>query len=167
MGFILTDEIIKNANTYIPLAEKAALAEMVAQKCLEDTGARAKGDIFPPLKRENVVMKSLLLMQVLLEKYLKIDTPDEFRAKDYDEYASAHLLNQLERYKRDVTLKDKTFDLVADYKEFEKYVNTAIFNIKASENDGLTRFADAVKLMGTPENIEKLSAELRALGEQK
>lgn len=158
--FVLTDEMLKNAKTYIPLAEKAAFAETIAERCIEK--AEASQNV-PTTVKENMVLKSLLLMQVLLEEYLGISTGDNFYPKDYDVYAEAHLLNQIERYKKDAVLKNKAFDLLTDYKDFEKFVNTAIFNEKAKHNDALARVVKGLNLLATPENIEKLKENLEQL----
>ena len=105
-------------------------------------------------------------MSVLLMEYLKVTIPDDFSDKDYDRYASSHILNQLERFKSNAELKDKVFDLLNDYRDFKKILDTEIFNEKEVRNDSVERLSAAISIVSNPENIAKMKDELeKKMGE--
>lgn len=170
--FEITEEIIKGAATYIPLEDKMAFAEAVAESVLEPveiTAQKRQSDeviTLPQLWEENPQKKQLFLMQLFLRHYLRISVPDDFSTREYDKYASTHPMNQLERFKGNTEVKHIIFDLLADYKELKKLLDTKIFNLKAIRNDALERFLAGVNLLSTPENLQALSAGLKQATEQ-
>lgn len=170
--FIITEQIIQGAVTYIPLEDKVAFAQAVAESVLEPVEIMSKkvqSDeviALPELYEENSQMKQIFLMQFFLRHYLRLDVPNEFSTSDYDKYASSHPMNQLERFKGNAEVKCKVFDLLADYKELKKHLDIAIFNLKSARNDTLERFLAGVNLLSTPENIRALTDNLRQATEQ-
>lgn len=171
--FVLERDVLVNAKSYMPIAEKIANAKAIAPLCLDDTVPSEQEEvdkkllILPPVKVENSGTKSLLLMNVLFNYYLNIDLPrDENGAvttDTYDKYAGGHILNQIERFKSDYELKDKIFDLLRDYKEFERLVDVEIYNIRYVENDICNRLDAGLSLFMTPEKVEQLTGELKKL----
>lgn len=170
--FILTDEHIKKAKSYMPLSEKESLAKDIADRCLYGlkTEERNKDGesfmSFPPILSEKLGLKSILLMNVLLSFYFDIELPDPEKEKvdwhkTYDFYMGGHLLNQLERFKQNFELKDKVFDVLSDYKEFKKMVETEIYNRKTNANDVLMRFAAGISLASNPEHIQEMVETLK------
>jgi len=103
--FEITEELIKGAATYIPLEDKMAFAEAVAESVLEPveiSAQKIQSDeviTLPQLWEENPQKKQLFLMQLFLRHYLRVEVPDNFSTRDYDEYAKVHPMNQLEQYR--------------------------------------------------------------------
>lgn len=162
--FIIDEEMIKKATSYIPLATKKAIAIALADACLvavdkttENIAAETQLPI-PQLYREECGAKPLYLMYYFLTEYLHIAVSDEFTEEEYDYYASSHIFNQLERFKTaDKIIKDKVFDILYDFKELKKMLDTEIFNLKESRNDTLDRIQDSISLFASPENIKQLN----------
>lgn len=171
--FIVDEEMIKKATSYIPLATKKAIATALADACLvavdkttENIATETQLPI-PQLYREECGAKSLYLMYYFLTEYLHIAVSDEFTEEEYDYYASSHIFNQLERFKTaDKEIKDKVFDILYDYKELKKMLDTEIFNLKESRNNGLERVQSYIDLFASPDNIKQLNDLLqKTIGE--
>lgn len=164
--FTITENLVRNANDYIPLERKVAMAKAIAPKCIEKSKTaeqNQKGLEFlalPTLWVDDLETKNLYTMVVLLTEYLKIKVPDDFTDEIYDEYASTHILNQLERFKSNLTLKDKVFDLLNDFRDFKKILDTEIFNEKEVRNDPVARLSAAISIISNSENIKKMQEEL-------
>ena len=178
MPFIITKEHLKNAKTYMPIADKIETAKTIADLCLENIDIDEQNAIgeslisLPHLKGENLALKTILLTNTLLGYYLDISIPAEkedgteinvFERHDY--YAGGHLLNQIERFKSDPEVKDIAFDLLSDYKEFKKIVDTELYNAKSNANDPIPRFSSTVAVLSTEDSMKKILEEIKAIGE--
>nr|DAU13430.1 MAG TPA: hypothetical protein [Caudoviricetes sp.] len=169
--FELTDEIMQKATAYMPIEDKAELAKTIAEQCVVDIPTAEQnliGEKFlalPYIKGENRELKALCLMNVLLSHYLKIPVNSPLNEEKYNHYAEGSILNQIERYKSNFDLKNKAFDLLADYKEFRKFVDVEINNLIALNNDPLARLTASIQVFATPENIKKAVDELKKAGE--
>lgn len=165
---IVSDSMLINSRTYIPLEEKMQYAKQIAEACVEDADVAEQNKIgekllpLPNLKVENMAMKKMLMLQVLLGAYLHIEIK-EMTIKKYDEYAGCHILNQIERYRSNNTFRDIAYDLISDYREFEKIVATEIYNIKATANDPMARAIAIMQVYSTPENVQKAIEELKKM----
>ncbi len=179
MAFVITKEMIEKANTYMPIEEKISLSKIIAEKCVDiipqshknPVSDRANKMLSLPLPEgELPSLKSMLTLSVLLGFYLDIDIDTENKNAmtfaSYDEYANSHPLNQLDRLKSNAELRDKVYDLVADFKEFKKMVDTEIYNIRTYRNDPLVRLAATVGLYLTKENLAKLKDNLSEMTKQ-
>lgn len=164
--FKVTEDLLRKANDYIPLHKKIEIAKAIAPHCIEKSKTaeqNQKGLEFlalPTLWVDNMEIKNLYMMSVLLSEYLHVQIPDDFTDEEYDKYESAHVLNQLERFKGYAELKDKVFDLISDYRAFKKILDTEIFNEKEVRNDSVARLSAAISIVSNPENIKKMQAEL-------
>ena len=174
MAFKVTKELLKNAITYMPLRSKIGVAKQIADLCLEDIDTDEQNKIgesliaLPHLKGEDLALKNMLLLNTLIGYYFDQDMPeDKDPYERYDEYAGGHLLNQIERFKSDPEVKDIVFDLLSDYKEFKKIVDTELYNRKANCNDLIPRFSAAVAVLSTPETMNTIIEELKRVGEEK
>lgn len=172
-AFELTPEMMKNAQTYMPVEIKMELAKLLAESCVVDLPDTEEnlpaGEILnlPHLKGEDMQIKQINLMTTLVSYYLQLDYDKEMpKAEVYDYFSSAHLLNQIERYKSDKDLKDIAFDLLADYKEYKKFVDTEIYNLKQTANDPFTRFLSTMAIVNAPESLRKLVEEYQKNGKQ-
>ena len=166
--FIITEEMIQKAESYIPLARKRAIAKAVAEACLEAADAlteeisRDTQLSIPQLHREQCGTKALHLMYFFLTEYLHLDLSDDFAEDEYDYYASSHIFNQLERFKSgDMELRIKVFDILYDYKALKSMLETEIYNLKETKNSALDRLQSSLALFSTPENIAKLNELLQ------
>lgn len=165
--FEITPEMIKVAKSYIPLSEKVAIAKAVAEACIEPLetsvlSVQADNTLaLPKQYEENIYLKKLYLAQYFLSEYLNIQLPENFTGADYDKFFASHPMNQLERMKGSTELKNKVFDILADFKELKKIVDIEIYNAKAARNDGLERLLAGITVVSTPENVEALVKELK------
>jgi hypothetical protein len=80
----------------------------------------------------------------------------------FDRWAGSHVFNQLERLKRDAELRDKVFDLLADYKDLEKRFSAQLAGLLTVQNDSVVRqsqytAAQMKALPGLLEELKKLS----------
>lgn len=169
--FVLTKEMMLGAETYMPLAEKTANARLIAEACvrpMETAEQNKPADqliSLPMLCEEDYALKSILLLNTLLGYYFDIEVDENTDPfETYDFYAGGHLLNQIERFKGDRETKDIAFDILEDFREFKKMVDTMIFNEKANANDPIGRLAASIEILSTPEAIQTLMDELQKTG---
>ena len=128
----LTEEGLLAARDYVPLMEKAAFAAECAGRCFDRMEVRVEGG------------------QVL--PYFK----------DYDRWAGGHIFNQIDRMKgKGPELRDKAFDLLADYRDLEKMLKTEIYGMLQAMNDPVSRFQDLAAQSMTPEAVQKTLDDLK------
>lgn len=164
---ITMKEVFAKANAYVPLMEKAAIVSHCAERCIDrvvvNTGERFRGDV-PPMYRENGQRKRRYLMGILARAYLRLDfdgcEEDKWlmSADDYDLVGGVQLVNQIDRMKKQSdALRDKAYDLLADYRDLEKMLNTEINANLAVMNDVVARMAMSGAAAMTPENMKELA----------
>lgn len=164
---------LAETRTYMPLMKKAEIASRCAERCLEEvritTEGRAAGET-PPMYRENVQKKARYLMGILLRWYLRLDFDgaegDEWllSANEYDKWAGDHLMNQIERMKGEGgESRNRAFDLLGDFREMEKRVNSEIYADLQIMNDPVARFAMACTSAMTPEAVTRMAEEAEKL----
>lgn len=170
--FMITDDLMEKAKSYMPISEKRDLSRQIADLCLipmktaEQNRAGEKLLAMPNMRAEDMATKQILLLRTLLGFYFDIEVDSKADAyEQYDFYAGEHIYNQLERYKS-TAWKNKAFDILSDFKEFRKFVDTEIFNIRANWNDPVARFTAAVQILSTPENIKELLGELQRTSDE-
>lgn len=163
--FKITPEIMKNANTYISIGMKELIASDLARACVKETykiknhedNSQYQSDYgLSPMYCENPSSKARVMMTVLMSFYLNLWGDDKAFLCDiseYDDLASAHVLNQIERFKSG-EYREKAFDLLADYKETEKYLNSAIYSVLRELNDPAKRIMDALGNMASAEMMQ-------------
>lgn len=163
---ITMKEVFAKANAYVPLMEKAAIVSHCAERCIDrvvvDTGERFRGDV-PPMYRENGQRKRRYLMGILARAYLRLDfdgcEEDKWlmSADDYDLVGGVQLVNQIDRMKKQSdALRDKAYDLLADYRDLEKMLNTEINANLAVMNDVVARMVMSSAAAMTPESMKEL-----------
>lgn len=175
-NFDLTIEMMDKAITYMPLAQKTVLAELIARKCLkrvkplDEQEDEEKFLIVPSVVGEDNYQKECMLLNALLSHYfdIKIPTMDN---KLYDKYMKVHFINQLERYKQNPTYQKKAFDILTDFKTLRRMVDTELYNLKTKENDLLERLMkglalfSAEKMTNNPEYLKNITSELQKFAE--
>lgn len=170
--FEITKEIMENANTYMPIALKEVLATSEARECIKETRSihsyneEDSTDLeygLAPVYCENLVNKARVMMSCLMAHYLKVwdgDAPIMCSLSDYDELAGAHVLNQIERFKSG-EYREKAFDILSDYREMERYLNSAIYSVLREMNDPAKRILSALGEMGSADAIQGVIEELQ------
>ena len=129
----------------------------------------------PNMYIEDTFAKSRYLMAALCVLYLGIpsdkldkESGDDWLMTDaeYDHYAMSHIVNQIERMKSNAELRDKAFDLLRDYRDLEKRLNTAIYNTMAVMNDPINRLFQKLAFDMSPEALEAQKKELERLQQE-
>ena len=180
-------EQMMGANTYIPILAKSALIELIAEHCISkmEVSAQISDEEtmdMPPMYKENTEIKSRFLMGVFVKLYLRgtweMDEPDNPEEKnlpdelnwrtwlipveEYDKWAGGHVFGQIEQFKRLADLKDICFNILADYKDFEKRLNAEVYSMINVMNDPATRQIVAMQINMTPEKMEETMKQLEA-----
>jgi hypothetical protein len=177
----ITEEDIAKVTTYVPLETKISIANIIAAFCVEKADNSENSD---GLYRENRKLRQMFLMGILAEMYLhkdyKLQTvklsedgeAQEVRLlmdlDEYDRWASSHVMNQLERLKKDKTKKASNlmYDLLFDYKAFEGIVFGAIRDTLEAKNDILRRATAALSEAWTPETAKTAARAIKEIGSE-
>lgn len=184
---VITSDIIKKASTYIPIMEKQRMVEAIAPLCVAKvklsyipTGAADNETQSAPDRHQEVkCLTNLFLMGILAHEYLRMpydgdEARDGYRhlqmpANVYDKWAGSHVMNQLERLKKDKDLTETIFDLMYDYKEMRWLLANEIETILGHNNDPVWRLMDAFNHAVTAEvngAIEPMIAQARERAEK-
>lgn len=164
----ITKEILENAMDYMPAEEKQLWADKVANVCIvsvDMTGKDDNGKVLPvpPRCEENNLARTFALAQALAQEYLKLYPKDKVLLEgDYEEILSSHLVNQIERMKSERDVRDKAFNILYDYGELKKMLNTSIFSKLGHLNDPLSRLLVALQAVD-PNEITKATEDLNEL----
>ena len=141
----LTKEILMDAATYMPLNDKEAWVSENAPKCFDKLAITADNEPLPPMYMLNTGLKSRYLMAILVGGYLNLEIKTEERdaglmsVEDYDRWAGNHVLNQIERMKKDADVRDTCYDLLADFKDLEKRFSAQLNGLLTIQNDTVIR----------------------------
>ena len=172
MGFeykTLTTEDIQKANSYIPLMKKMEIVSTISERCFETLNITAGVDgntiAMPPVYREDTALKSRYLMAIFVIYYLNdhIETEndqDEYliAVDEYDKYAGGHIFEQLNRFKSDVNLRDKCYEMFNDYKDVCWRLDKAIQGLLVAMNDPVSRIMATITSNMSPEAVESTMA---------
>ncbi len=170
---IITKEMMLDAQDYLALAEKEEWATSCAEKCLDRLSITVGDEQMPSMYAVNTGTKSRYLMAALVGLYLgekyNADTADDalMDTEEYDKWARNHPLNQIERWKQDAEVKNKCFDLLADYKDLEKRLASHIGSLLTVQNDFVMRQSQytASQMRELPALMEQLQALQKEKGE--
>lgn len=178
----LTTQDVLQGKDYLTLAEKTAFVAHAAERCFDrmnvslDNGAGGLDLPMAPMYKENTDRKGRYLMGLLARGYLgQAFQPAEkdpwlMSQDDYDRWAGGHVLNQLERMKgQRGEARDKVFDLLADYRDAERRLNTEIRGMLTVMNEPVNRILATMQAQTTPEaflegkkKLDELAEELKA-----
>ena len=175
--FKITQETMASADTYITIATKELIASTMARACVKPTymihSFEEKDETYydgayglAPAYGESPSSKARVMMTILNVYYLHIwqdDRPLMCSQDEYDACDGAHILNQIERMKSG-EYREKAFDILADYREMEKYLNSAIYSVLRELNDPVKRFMEAIGAIGS---IDGIQAALDSIQESK
>lgn len=167
--FKITEDLIKKATSYVPIEKKVAFCKARATECLEAveiSALKIEADsllALPPVWQENTVLKQLVLMYGFLTMYLHVDVPEDFDTATYNLYAQSHPINQLERLKTNTAIKDKVFDIIADFKDLKKILDIEIFNLRTARNDGWERALAGIATISSPDTIKEMLENMQKI----
>lgn len=174
--FTITEEVLKNASDYAKLADKTAFVDYCTRRCITQVtvslGMETGNDAMPDMWMEDTFLKSRYLMTAFAVLYLGLDPKgmteegDEWlmEAGQYDRFAGSHVFNQLERMKGNAELRDKVFDLLRDYRDLEKRLNTSVYGMLNVMNDPANRFSQKMAMDTSQTSLEEMQKELEKLG---
>ena len=159
----ITTDIIENACDYIPLMEKQNMAEIIGQKCIARVKMTMRGSdgltkTLPDRFQETQLLTNLYLMGILAKCYLHISYDGDKDTKEdnpyyglqmplniYDRFAGSHVINQLEQLKSDKACKDKVYNILYDYRKFQRMISAEIEMAVDHQNDVVWRLLDVVE----------------------
>lgn len=175
---ILTEEQMQKAVSYAPAKVKEAFVDYCCRRCLStskiDLGI-GENSAMPNMYMEDTFAKSRYLMSALCVLYLGVPRENVSMEGDdlwlmeeaeYDLYAMSHPVNQIERMKSNAELRDKAFDLLRDYRDLEKRLNTAIYNTMTVMNDPINRMFQKLAADTSAEALEEQKKAAEELARQ-
>lgn len=170
----ITEEDIRNAETYVPLSTKENYVRAIAVLCAEPVEVKLDDTALPPMFRENKKLKAQYLMgtlAILLRQPFeseKLDGGEELtgcmKEEVYDLWAGSHVMNQLERLKkcRNGETVNRLFDLLYEYKNIEMMLTGAIRDELEVRNDPFNRAMEWFSLSAADAAVKELvTGELR------
>ena len=157
----ITEEMLSDARAYVPLLEKEEFINYCAPRCFAVVEITKSSDDMaqPPVCKEQFFQKRRYLMAALAGMYLKQDYQTAegdkwlMSLQDYDLWAASHVYNQLERMKANPKLRNKAFDILADFKLLEKCLNIETYGLLQAVNDPCTRITEMIINSTTPESF--------------
>ena len=172
---ILTEDSVKNAVSYVPLKTKEEFCDYCSVRCMEKvqiTMTDSQGSAMPDMWIENTSAKSRCLMTALLVLYLGYPVKEVEREEGnlwlmteemYDTCGMSHIVNQLDRMKGTAAVRDKVFDLLRDYRELEKKLNTAIYSNLSIQNDAANRIFMKLAMDVSSEALEEQKKQFESV----
>lgn len=183
MEFVVTSEMLKNAEDYVPLIKKTMLAkqqaEMIVQRSAEQTGIRGDdGNILPlpPRYFADEAVRSVMEMSIFCALYLKCEPVSEdgnieMTIDTYDKYAGSHIFGQItamkgsKEAKDDPELRAKIINILTDFNDYQRRLTAEIRALMTMYNDPVDRFIAMNAAMTTPETMQGLLEELKDAAE--
>lgn len=167
--FELTENMMRDAESYLSLRAKEAIVRTVLPGCVKrifdydyekDEYQTQENDLptTMPMYGEDTEFKSRVVLGTVLHYYLGLDIGENLSidAEMYDQYAGSHIMNQIERFKANPELKSKSFDMLADIRDFEKRLNCAVYSLLQLKNDMAGRVLTALGTMMSQEALENV-----------
>ena len=145
--YVITRETMVAAKSYLPITKKMEFLDH-ASECFDRLSITNGNDPMPPMWKENAGLKARYLLAALLHFYLEEPTlvfedAEHFLISEetFDKFASSHPIMQIERFKRDKdeSIRNKAYDLLADYFQLEKAFNAEIRSMLDVQNDMVVR----------------------------
>lgn len=161
---IITEEMIAAANDYLPNAIKEEWVSETAPKCFNRLSITSDDEEMPPMYMVNEGLKRRYLMKAFTEFYMRraaeADAKDDalMSEVDYDRWAGSHVFEQLNRMKHIVAVRDKCFDILADFKDLEKRLSSQLSGLLAVQNDSVLRQSQytATQMKELPQVLQAL-----------
>lgn len=187
MAIAITEKDILDARDYVPLTEKLGIVELIAPICVREKKQIPTDMPIPPIYEEHRILRQLFLMGIFADCYLQKDYSRQeitmpnrdgsektvdlrycMEVSEYDRWAESHVFNQMERLKRSQNkeVANRVFDILADYKQIEAMLYSAVKDELEERNDLLRRATKMIELGASPEYLEGLKTQLRELQEK-
>lgn len=158
----LTAESLEKAETYIPLARKYAIVQLLAPGCIERTESG--------FWRQNVIGRNLVGCYILAGFYLHLidtsglDKTDEegnpkpefqFTLEDYDRMAGTE---------RDIWTVNGQIaqEITDDFRDMKDILDREIAASLAEKNDPFNRFQEALRMGLTPDVVQEFQKAVEA-----
>lgn len=155
--FEITKDMLKHANTYMPVEMKMILSKQIANMCVVDAATDKENGF--SVKVEDSMMKNVQCLLVLVDYYLKADVKDKISENNafeiHNDIACGNPVNQMERFKFDPDTKRIAFDILSDYREFKKAVNTEVMNLLTVYNDPYVKISKLLLSLVDNTNIKE------------
>lgn len=141
----ITRDMMEQAADYVSNAEKERWVGDTAPKCFDRLAITADGEAMPPMYIVNAGLRSRYLMGAFAKLYMKTTFSAEERDESlmteevYDAWAGSHVFCQIDRMKKDADLRDKCYDMMADFKDLEKRLSAQLNGLLAVQNDSVLR----------------------------
>lgn len=179
MAVIIHEDDIRNGLKFVPLEQKELMTRLIASLCIEKNETAGEVETVPPMYHENRMRRQQFLMGILAY-YLKRDyelaeltitgtdgKPEKkavnfcMSIDSYNEWAGAHVMNQLERLKRSKNedVRNGVYDLLYDFHNMENMLLGAIRDNLESANDLVKRFINLAQISVTPDVLKQLMEE--------
>lgn len=142
---IITEEMIAAANDYLPNAAKEEWVSETAAKCFNRLAITADDEEMPPMYMVNEGLRRRYLMKAFADLYMKQRTNADVKddalmdEEEFDRWAGSHVFEQLQRMKHIVAVRDKCYDILADFKDLEKRLSSQLTGLLAVQNDFVLR----------------------------
>ena len=174
MSIEITKEMLTAAKDYVPISVKGEWVQEVAERCFDRLSITYGEEQMPPMYAINTEVKSRYLMGFFVQNYLGIlggevtSEPWLMPEEEYDAWAGSHIFGQIDRWKHDAEVRDKCYDLMADYKDLEKRLSSRISGMLAVQNDPVIRQTQdmAKQMESLPALLEQLKQLQDAKGEK-
>lgn len=168
---VLTElDVLEKSRSYVPNAEKAEFVEYASTRCFDRMElSTEEGESVPPMWKENAARKMRYMTAALAKLYLSIPADAEgweLSEAEYDRLAESQLVSQLERMKKstkNTVVRDKLYDLLADYRVLEKLLNAECFGLLSAMNDTVARLKSLLSAAVTPEAMQEMQTQAEAL----
>lgn len=172
----ITEKMIERANSYISIVEKEEFVSRNAPNCFDRLQISADGDQMPPMYMENTALKSRYMMYALAKLYFgeKVETErgedgnetELLTVAEYDKWAGSHVFMQLERMKKNASVRDRIFDIMSDYYSLDKMFDRQLRGLLAVQNDSVMRNgfmmkSDMAELPKLLEELTKLQSKVK------
>lgn len=180
MEIKITEADVKNCRPYIPIMDKTMAIINAASICMSEDQIRGNdGQPLPSMWRENKNMTARVMMGFLATILGKNFDPAIVKndagvviegtqylmsADEYDAWASAHAVNQVERFKSNPELRDKCFDILYEYREIEKWLRAEIRANLEAMNDLVTRGGELLRSSLTPQAMQNITDNMTEIG---
>lgn len=161
--------MILDAQDYVPYAQKEEWVGKYAQNCFDRLAITADGEEMPPMYAVNVGLKNRYLMGALAH-YLGVgykteaDSEELMSVEDYDKWAGSHVMNQLDRLKKDAEIRDKCYDILYDFRELEKLLSAQIYGLLTVQNDSVIR--QSQQMANSVRELPQILEQLKELQEK-
>lgn len=162
----LTAENLEKAETYIPLARKYAIVQILAPGCIEQTESG--------FWRENIIGRQLVEAYILTGFYLHLSDTSGLHKTDEEGNPKPEFQFTLEDYdrlagtERDIWAVNGQIaqEITDDFRDMKDILDREIAARLAEKNDPFSRFQETMRLGLTPEVVQEFQKTVEAAKEE-